>query len=241
VKTKLLARFVILISLFQQATALSWRCGSSNISSSYLPTDCKNTATSNAPVVDSYNFGSLSLSDFKKTGSWMKTADGISSSSGLLFVDLNRAEYSVTTTAALGTGLYTGGLSGGYGVLFDTSLDENNKDTGFALQFDRAYNAVIIRPRIAGVESSPVLVVRNRDNSAIPSSQNDPWWTQKHEIKLDVKKSATITGVKTIDVWVGGVKVISGFSFANKSNAESNFTGLRSWGAGTTYNTMEVK
>ena len=238
-KTKYLV-YIALIGMLQQVGALSWGCSSSNISSSYLPVDCKTTATS-APVVDNYSFSNLSLGTFPKTGSWTKTADGFASTSGLLFVGVNRAEYSITTTATLGTGLYTSGTSGGYGVLFDTSLDANNKDTGYALQFDRGYNAVIIRPRIGGVESSPVLTVSNRNNSAIPASQSDPWWTQPHEIKMDVKQSATVPGGKTMDVWVGGIKIISGFSYVSKASAESNFTGVRSWGAETTYNNMQVK
>ena len=148
-------------------------------------------------------FKLLDIGDFTTTGNWTKTDNGFYSSYGLLFIDNKKDEYTITTKAKLDEGNV-----GGYGILFETSVAQDTKDTGFVLQFDSGYGGIIIRRRENGVEKNPVLVVKNSDNPIIPSSKSDDWWTQEHEVKIQVNSDSGTEGQKSLSFWIGDEKKI---------------------------------
>jgi len=183
-----------------------------------------------------YSFSGLSLDNFLKTGNWNIDSDGFVSSYGMLFVDNNNSEYTITTTAQLDEGTY-----GGYGILFETSLSDPDHDTGYVLQFDRGYGGIVIRPRIDGSEKSPLLVLKNSDSSIIPSSKRDEWWSDEHEVTMKVQESDSGTGTKTLTAWIDGTEIVSDWSFESDTESENNFTGFRSWGTGTVYKDIDIE
>jgi prepilin-type N-terminal cleavage/methylation domain-containing protein len=187
----------------------------------------------------SYSFGELSSDGFLKKGTWNDTSeDGFESDYGLLFIENDNSEYTVTTTAILSEG-----TNGGYGILFETSLTDNdvNKDTGYVLQFDRGLNSIVIRERTEGSESSPILEVDNSDNSIIPDSNSDDWWSKKHEITLAVTEAEGDGTNKEVDVYIDNELIIDSFAFSSDVEAENNFTGFRSWHKETTYESLTIQ
>jgi prepilin-type N-terminal cleavage/methylation domain-containing protein len=188
-----------------------------------------NTGTGVVDLSKNYDFKSVALSDFLTgPGSvWKQTADGIKSNLGLLFIENKNAAYTLTSNAVLDAG-----TGGGYGILFETTLSGNNSDTGYALQFDRGWagGSIIIRRRFSGNEQNPMVVVTHADQSIIPGSNNDAWWSQPHEVKLQVSPVAGVAGKKQISVWIDGTKINKLDMQIDSSIApESNYTGLRSW------------
>jgi prepilin-type N-terminal cleavage/methylation domain-containing protein len=86
-------------------------------------------------IIDSsshYVFRELTIDDYRRTGTWKKTEDGFVSGNGLLFIPNPEEEYSVSSVAKL-----LEGINGGYGLLIETSLTENNRDSGYSIQLDR--------------------------------------------------------------------------------------------------------
>jgi type IV pilus assembly protein PilA len=126
------------------------------------------------------------LNEYITSGAWEATENGLYSDYGLLFIPNDNESYTITASATLGEATNYGTNSGGYGLLFETVLDKNNKDTGYSLQFDRGYNGIIIRQRANGNESGPIIAVTRKDNSLIPSSKRDEWWTETHTVVLSV-------------------------------------------------------
>ena len=188
------------------------------------------------PGSASYLFSGLSLDDFLKTGSWHIGDEGFSSGYGLLFIDNSQDEYTLKSTAQLSEG-----TGGGYGILFETSLTDPDHDTGYVLQFDRGYNGIIIRPRANGSEGSPLLVLHNDDNSIIPASKSDEWWSQEHEITLQVTQSGAQEGTKIMSAWIDDTQIISDWQFESSVAADNNFTGFRSWGDTTVYSGLDIQ
>ena len=197
-----------------------------------------------------YDFRSLtSLSGFRTTLEYgisdpysgtLTPGVGLTASSGLLFMENKNEEYSIVTTAQL-----SGQHNGGYGILFDTSLTADNKDTGYALQLDRGYGSsgsIIIRSRTGGNEVGiPLLIVDKATNPALPSTNYDPWWTAVHDIRLDVTKVADMPGKKQLTVTIDGTPVIQNFQYASTVTAANNYAGLRSWAYNTTYQKVTIQ
>lgn len=184
----------------------------------------------------SFVFRDLSLDDYRKTGTWKKNEEGFISGSGTLFLPNPEDEYSISSIAKL-----LPGTSGGYGLLIETSLTGNNRDTGYSIQLDRGLGGIVIRKRTDSSESSVIASAYNRDNSIIPSSRSDEWWTQEHTLKVDVKNSSN-PNKKVITVYINNTPVISNFEIDANANPEANFTGLRSWGGyEVTYKDVEIK
>jgi hypothetical protein len=133
-----------------------------------------------------YDFKDLALSDFQYKDIWSKEVDGFRSGFGLLFIENPYSEYMITTRSKFGAFEQSQGVAGGYGILFETTIDQQLNDTGYALQFDRGFGGIAIRPRNAGKESNPIISITNSQNSYIPQSKRDPFWTEEHIIKLKV-------------------------------------------------------
>lgn len=179
-------------------------------------------------------FKDLLLADYRKTGTWRQNEEGFLSSSGILFIPNPSEEYSVSSVARL-----PAGTSGGYGLLVETSLTESNRDSGYSIQLDRGLGGIVIRKRTDTRESNVIAEVYNRNNSIIPASKSDAWWTQEHTMKVDIKNSAK-DGKKIINVYINDVKVIADFEIDANRNADANFTGLRSWSGEVTYKDVEI-
>lgn len=192
----------------------------------------------------------VNLLDYIKEGSWTQSTTGVKSSYGLLFVSNPKNHYTFTSKATLGPGSFSSGTSGGYGILFETTLNENNKDTGYVLQIDRGYAAgeITIRPREAGVEKSPILRLGNFTNPTgvqryspiIPASKTDPWWTEEHEVTIEVA-SSSVPGKKNLTVYIDGEMVIESFSINSAPSDGEKFSGVRSFQAETTYQEFTIR
>ncbi len=195
-------------------------------------------ATNNMSVYDFKNSAEDSdLSSYTKTGTWKETDDGITSKWGLLFIDNPREEYTITANTTLATG-----KSGGYGILFETSLD-GNKDTGYALQFDRGYagGKIIIRPRTGGKESGAIADYALYHDDGTRIEKSDSWWSEKHEVALKVEKVADDTSMKKVSLFIDDELIIENFEVESNISSENNFTGFRSWGKSiTTYENLNV-
>ena len=191
----------------------------------------------------SYIFSELQLIDYRKTGSWSINNDGFYSSNGLIFIDNNNSEYTLTSSAVMSSNT----TNCGYGVLFETSLTEDNLDTGFVLQFDRGYSrgSILIRPRIDGNERNPINgFIFNYTNSFLPDKNTidgNRWWSSEHEIILKVEMLDEATNKKKLSVWVDDELLFDNFEFISEVLPVNNFTGFRSWGAGTTYEMLEIE
>lgn len=180
-------------------------------------------------------FSDLSLKDYRQTGSWKKTEEGFVSGGGNLFLPNPEVEYTISSVAKL-----LSGTNGGYGLLVETSLTENNRDSGYSIQLDRGLGGIVIRKRTNSSESSVITSVYNRDNNLIPASKSDDWWTKEHTLKVEVRNSSN-PNKKIITVYINNEKVISKFEIDANPNPDSNFTGFRSWnGYEVTYKDLEI-
>ncbi|GAA0181338.1 hypothetical protein SH2C18_38840 [Clostridium sediminicola] len=189
----------------------------------------------------SYILNNANLDNFRKVGTWSSNDEGFYSNYGLLFIDNPRNEYTITTKATLGEG-----NNGGYGILFETSLTDDNKDTGYALQFDRGIGSgsIIIRPRINGKEKGSMSgFIFDNSNSFIPDKNTvdgKEWWSQTHDLKVQVENVSGETNKKRLKVWIGDNQLTDNFEFNSDLEAENNFTGFRSWHIGTTYHEINI-
>ncbi|MEI7885410.1 MAG: prepilin-type N-terminal cleavage/methylation domain-containing protein [Clostridia bacterium] len=189
-----------------------------------------------------YNFKTLSVSDFsKKTGTWTNSSDGFYGREGLLFIDNKKSEYTITTRATLGPIEGNVTSAGGYGVLFETILDSTNRDTGYALQFDRGLGGIAIKKRAYGNETSQLLAITNSGLSLIPISKRDAWWTGEREIKIQISNVVGQAGKKQISVFIDNTLIINNFVFDSNVAKANNVTGFRSWTVGTTYGAMQIQ
>lgn len=213
----------------QSGSSFAWNIGQQRWQNDlYVLSEPVNNASS-------FLFSALNPNDYRKTGTWSVNEKGFYSNHGLLFIENNREEYTITTRATLDEG-----TDGGYGILFESILKEGNLDSGYILQFDRGYGSgeVIVRIRNEGRENSPIL---RSTHEIIPTSKRDTWWSEEHEIKVDVRNAQGVEGKKSVNVWIDGVQLVTGLLIDNLVAPENNFTGLRSWHVGTTYHEMIIE
>ncbi|MDY0235428.1 MAG: prepilin-type N-terminal cleavage/methylation domain-containing protein [Gudongella sp.] len=174
-----------------------------------------------------------------QTHTWNKNgSDGIKSTYGTIFTKNENEDYTITSKAILGTG-----TNGGYGIFFETSVDENTEiDTGYILQFDRGRGSIIIKER----GSDPVTGAQTEKNSAYSNAEtkvllekDDPWWTSTHDIQLDV---STVSGNdKKLSISIDGTKTGEDFFFTSTTSAMSNYTGFRAWGNESNFSSLEIQ
>lgn len=212
---------------------------------------CKNESLSTSPQsgideentsVTTLSFKSLNVQDFKSKGIWHHDAEGFNSSDGLLFIDNTRDEYTIIITAFLDSG-----SNGGYGILFETYLNEDNSDSGYSLQFDRGIGdgSIIIRPRIDGREGNYFqnFVFNHTNCSGTILNKNLPegiiWWVSVHKLKLDIKRHNS--DQKKLSLFINNKMVFENFYFDAKNDERKKYIGLRSWHVRTTYISMEIR
>lgn len=148
-----------------------------------------------------------------------------------LFVPIGSTTYVIEVSAALSTG-----ANGGYGVFFDTVLEDGdeNKDSGFILQFDRGYagGALIVRPRSFGREQGAVWQLRASSSVLLPTNSEDPtWWSSTHSIKISVSSSGG--NERSATFYVDGVEMGT-YSYTKDIEDEILYTGFRTWSNPTT-------
>lgn len=181
--------------------------------------------------------GGTPLSSFVRTGTWAQSGSGLESDYGLLFVSNPRSSYTITATATIMT---SGGVSG-FGVLFNETL-VGTVDTGYAVQFDRGMNGVVVRPRlgldIVNNEGPPAATYYASNPGGLVHDRNtDPgWWTAPHTITIQVTSGTTTTA----DISLDGQVLFSRFSVPSPAPASGNNTGFRSWGGKATYSALTV-
>jgi prepilin-type N-terminal cleavage/methylation domain-containing protein len=190
----------------------------------------------NAPVT--YDFANDDITGFVGHSDFDQDATGITSVYGEMFIGHSHDVYDITLTATLSEKDAT---YGGYGIFIETTIDDNGDDTGLIVQFDRGYNAIVIRPRIDGREQGTILNVKHEDNPAVPDSKRDAWWTASHTILIQVRNVEGMPAKKALTVYVDASKVIDGFVFDANQNEGTSVTGLRSWGVSTNYRTMTIQ
>lgn len=196
------------------------------------------------PPKNSMIFSQLSKDDFIFNswgggggGTWTVDENGLfttgANGNDLLFINNNKSEYTLTTSFKLNENASN---HGGLGLFFETALnsDDENRDTGYILQFDRGYSEVIIRQRINGSESNDNILVRIGDrstsdhkNDMIPYKDNNDWWEKDHNLSLTVKES--VPGKKLISVTLNDNEILSEFEIESDIDPANNFTGYRAW------------
>jgi general secretion pathway protein G len=168
---------------------------------------------------------------------WSINEDGLyttgANGSDLLFIGNNNSNYSLTTTFKLENNASN---NGGIGLFFETIIDSdnNNRDTGYILQFDRGYSEIVIRKRTNGTESGSDILARigNKSTSTIKVSsipdKSDNWWESEKEITLNVS-DGSIEGKKLVTVMLNGENILTNFEIESDIEPENNHTGFRAW------------
>ncbi len=198
--------------------------------------------------VNSLIFKNLDLNNYRKVGHWEIHEEGFYSSSqgssqALLFIENNNEEYTIKARAILDANA----TNGGYGIFFETALNDSNQDTGYVLQFDRGMGSgsIIVRPRTLGSEGNRISThVFDHSNSFIPDKNTEEgsnWWSGERELKLQVTRVPDTANSKNLTVWIDNQLLFDDLIFESNVEAENNFTGFRSWHTGTTYHEMLIK
>ena len=194
-----------------------------------------------------YNFLESSLEDYIITDNWTIGDNGFISSFGRLFIENPNEEYTISVKAKLDDG-----NGGGYGIFFESkyATDENyfnnSKDTGYIVQFDRGANGIKIDYRDGLTTSQGAYnsgdMFYHSDSEIIPSNRNDPWWSEEHEITMDVSHVDQVNNIKSMTLSIDGQVVIEDYEFESNVTAADNHTGFRSWvGNGSTTEYKELK
>jgi hypothetical protein len=191
------------------------------------------TPDKKCPKEKTIQFKDIETDDYLNKDIWEKNELGIESSWGLLFIENFNVEYTIKTEAQLSEG-----VSGGYGVFFETSINNNDEESGYILQFDRGFGGIIIRKRVNGKEEqAPIFVLTNKENSLIPESKRDEWWTLKHQIEIRVEANGEY---KKVSAYINNELLFENFLLDTTTSFLNNWTGLRAWTTSTTFFSLEI-
>ncbi|TVP94328.1 MAG: prepilin-type N-terminal cleavage/methylation domain-containing protein [Acholeplasmatales bacterium] len=187
------------------------------------------------------------LHDFHATfpQHWRTSYDGLTGRHGLYLFENHSRDYTITVRASLDAtdGPQNTRTTGGFGVLIETKINDQDNDTGLAIQFDRGLGGVSIRTRENGQESRvPVLLVQHADNPLIPESRRDAWWTDTVEMRLDVRTLDVTNNLMTLDVYLNGEIIIAGFVFETFiDDATQNKIAFRAWTVPTLFHSLTIE
>jgi prepilin-type N-terminal cleavage/methylation domain-containing protein len=186
-----------------------------------------------------YQFEETTLEDIIDQGSvsidmsdWTYNEDGYlenDTGESRLFIPINKVTYTISATAQLDFG-----TAGGYGIFFDTYLenDDEDRDYGYIFQFDRGYDAMVVRPRSNGREGNVVWRINDEDTSAFPSKSVDAeWWRSIHTIQIVVSNVNAST--RSAKFYIDG-DYLGEYTYANQIDGKTLYTGFRGWGSSTT-------
>ncbi len=149
-----------------------------------------------------------------------------------IFFPISRNDYTVTVQANLSEI----NSSGGYGIMFDTvfEADDPNKDSGYIFQFDRGFadGEMIVRPRSWGGEFNPIFTINHSEGNLFPSEKDNPeWWTEIHEITINVTTIKDSTREATF--YLDGT-LLGSIQYEFEASDQQLYVGLRGWGWTTT-------
>lgn len=199
-----------------------------------------------------YNFSEDSLTAVIEqggvisSGSFTDNGESISTAYGILLIDNSKTNYTINVSAQLNNQ-----TSGGFGIFLETTIDENNKDTGFIVQVDRGYSRgeIIIRPRTNGSEGDPIHrygvgfdAMGDFVASGGERSNSNPWWAEKHDVKLVVADITEAINNKQVSVYIDNVFLFT-YKFTSAITSETvsqNQTGLRVWSQNTIFYSFNV-
>jgi len=210
-----------------------------------------------------YNFGNSEQFDLEqnvsqvefeeafvvKGNTWQVADDGSGlsaekNSEGRIFTPNSHSDYFVKIVAALGPSS-TERQSGGIGVMFETSLDQNNNDSGYILQFDRGYSQgeLIIRSRDIWPNSNgqpqtyeSSVLSRYYDRSILPAkSENPEWWAAEHQLEMRVA-NINVAGEsnqedtnRQLSVYLDNEHLFDWDFASSIEEGDENHVGLRVW------------
>lgn len=192
-------------------------------------------------LVEVLDFSTFSLNDFTFNewgggggDAWSISGDGLESTGAsgtdLLFYPNPRSQYTLTTRFQMAFGSF-----GGFGIFFDTALNENNenRDTGYIVQYDRTVSEILVRRRVNGGEQTPLVRIGSRSTSTvfnpnIPSNQDQTWWSAERTMAITVREASP--GFKTLTIRLDDDIILLNFLIESNVMANESFTGFRSWG-----------
>lgn len=146
-------------------------------------------------------------------------------------MDIEPSDYYVVETTATLSG------NGGYGLLIETESEDERHDHGYAVQFDKSYaKSIVIRERIDGSESSPIMVTKLSDY--ITGADSSEWWNEEHTLAVEVESVSEKESA--LRILVDGVLVGSNDNIILiDANDGANKVGVRSWTSETEYNYLD--
>ncbi|WP_461205049.1 hypothetical protein [Clostridium sp. DL1XJH146] len=179
---------------------------------------------------------------------WKITETGLQNSTSdgekLIYFDNYYDEYSIETTANLKDN------KEGYGIIFETYVDDSNndgnigrsEDSGYIFEFAPGYSsdgALIFRERTADGEGESVGVLKDAKGRAIEinplsfdefKGQGQDFWTNEHTIKINVNEISP--SQKQVDVYVDNVLVTGDYDIKIDAliGEQENKAGFRTWG-----------
>lgn len=188
-----------------------------------------------------YVFNTLQTSSFVNTGSWSVNSDGFNSSWGYSFIPNCRSNYTISLRAILSEPTSASDPFGGYGILFETYVNSDNKDTGYILQYDRGIGEILIRQRVNGEE---VKLIKRLSHTTcptvIPATKADHWWLLEHTLTLQVAPASS-PSQRNISVLIDGTKILDNLLLTTViEDPVYNYTGLRSWHVKSTFKEMTI-
>ena len=184
-------------------------------------------------------FANINLDDFVTRGPLNQNEQGITSSFGFLFTEVQQESYVVTLVAQMSSG-----NSGGYGIVFETTLD-GNLNTGLIIQLDRGFGpgAIILREWVDGIEQSggsPLLVARANSTPGIPGRNNNPsWWTEEKTLRLEIIKLNETQ--KSLTFYIDDLMVFENEVIESSVPIEDLHVGFRAWGTVSTFKSMTIE
>lgn len=200
---------------------------------------------------DRYDFTAAGTapSDYRRFGTWAKSGtSGFTSSYGQLFAPNPRAQYTASYTASL----TPDSVYGGNALLLTSALTADNRDTGYAIQFDRGYGrgSIVIRsrkpdPANPNVIREPLVPGFTFDSGntkgAIPDKdtpEGKAWWAASHV--LSARVTAVDSTTRSVEYSIDGTVVFDNFSFTVPPDSSESFVGLRAWGDTSTFERLTV-
>jgi prepilin-type N-terminal cleavage/methylation domain-containing protein len=168
----------------------------------------------------------------------------------LLFIGNPNEEYDIKVNFKLNS---NSGQNGGIGIFFETVLETNNqnRETGYILQFDRNFSEIVLRRRVLGSESTSLgasIIFRSGNmatstiiNTNIPIRTNTAFWEADKNISIQIRNSDQINR-KSITIYVDSILIVSNYVIISDIDGVNNHIGLRSWSnRPATFYSMEVE
>ncbi|MFU8792872.1 MAG: hypothetical protein ACNA7K_02505 [Acholeplasmataceae bacterium] len=177
-----------------------------------------------------YQFSYLNPMSFTRSGTWLSSNQGFSTSFGSLFVDAPGRSYEMTLKAKMTQSNDTGA----YLLLFDTTLS-GLFDDGYAINFNRTNNRIELIERTSGANGNIIESVNHSDFAWLPLVSSDPWWMLEHSITLKVDIDTVSTN--SISIWIDDVLIMEDIIV---DDLNGSLAGIRSIGVVSIFNRLTI-